>query len=55
MRVPTIAVNIEVKMPNVSVIANPLMVPVPKPNNTIAAINVVMLASAIVENAFTQS
>ncbi len=52
MRVPTIAVNIDVNMPRERVTANPLIVPVPNPNNTIAAINVVIFASAIVENAF---
>jgi hypothetical protein len=47
-----IAVNIEVIIPNVSVTANPLMGPVPKVNKTSAAIKVVILASAIVPNAF---
>jgi hypothetical protein len=51
-RVPMMAVNIDVAMPIESVIANPLIGPVPKPNNTTAAMSVVMLASAIVENAF---
>ena len=52
-RVPTIAVNIEVTMPSDSVIANPLIGPVPKIKSTIAAISVVILASAIDESAFS--
>ncbi len=50
---PTIAVNIDVATPIESVTAKPLIGPVPKPNSTMAAMNVVMLASAIVENAFS--
>jgi hypothetical protein len=46
-------VNIEVRIPNDKVIAKPLIAPVPKLNNTIAAISVVMFASAMVENAFS--
>ena len=52
-RVPTIAVNMEVRIPSDKVIAKPLIAPVPKVNKTTAAINVVMLASAIDENAFS--
>ncbi len=52
-RVPTIAVNIEVMMPSISVIAKPLIGPVPTPNSTIAAISVVMLASVIDDSAFS--
>ncbi len=52
-RVPNIAVNIEQMMPSDSVTAKPLIGPVPKLNSTTAAISVVMLASAIVENAFS--
>jgi hypothetical protein len=47
-----IAVNIEVIMPRVRVIAKPLIGPVPKVNRTSAAIKVVMLASAMVPKAF---
>ena len=46
-----IAVNIEVAIPSESVIANPLIGPVPNPNNSTAAMRVVMFASAMVENA----
>ena len=53
LRVPTIAVNIDVMMPSDSVIANPLIGPVPNANSTIAAISVVMLASAIDDSAFS--
>ena len=49
----TIAVNIEVRMPIIKVIANPLIGPVPNANKTIAAIKVVMLASAIDDRAFS--
>jgi hypothetical protein len=52
-RVPKIAVNIDVKIPNDKVTAKPLIVPVPNPNSTIAAIKVVIFASAIVENALS--
>ncbi len=48
-----IAVNIEVTIPNASVMANPLIGPVPKKNSTSAAMSVVMFASAIVENALS--
>ncbi len=51
--VTTIAVNIELIMPRDSVTAKPLMGPVPKLNNTRAAIRVVTLASRIVLNAFS--
>ena len=47
------AVNIEVTIPSDSVTAKPLIGPVPKLNKTIAAINVVILASAIVEGAYS--
>ena len=43
-----IAENIELKIPILNVIANPLIGPEPIPNNTPAAINVVRLASKIV-------
>ena len=46
-----IAVNMDVMMPSDSVTAKPLIGPVPKLNSTTAAIRVVTLASAIVENA----
>ena len=42
------AENILMIIPILKVIANPFMVPVPNQNSTIAAINVVMLASSIV-------
>ena len=48
-----IAVNIEVMMPSDRVIANPLIGPVPNANKTTAAINVVRLASAIDDKAFS--
>ena len=51
-RVIMIAVNIEVAIPSESVIANPLIGPVPNPNSNTAAMRVVMFASAMVENAF---
>ena len=44
------AVNILTKIPIPSVIANPLMDPVPKPNNTVAAMSVVAFESKIVLN-----
>ena len=47
------AVNIDDKIPNDNVTAKPLIGPVPKLNKTNAAIKVVILASAIVENAFS--
>ena len=47
-----IEVNIEVTIPSDNVTANPLMGPVPNANKTTAAIKVVILASAIEENAF---
>ncbi len=53
VRVPMIAVNIDVMMPIISVIANPLIGPVPKPSSTIAAISVVIFASAIDESALS--
>ena len=46
------AVNMEVAIPMESVIAKPLIGPVPNPNSTMAAISVVILASAMVEKAF---
>ena len=52
-RVPTIEVNMDVIMPSDKVMAKPLIGPVPSANSTTAAINVVMLASAIDENAFS--
>ncbi len=52
-RVPMIAVNMEVMMPNDKVTAKPLIGPVPNENNTMAAIRVVMLASAMDEKAFS--
>ena len=51
-RVPTIDVNIEDNIPITSVIANPFTAPVPIVSNAMAAINVVILASEIVEKAF---
>ena len=53
VRVPIIAVNIDVRMPIMSVMANPLIGPVPKPSRTIAAIRVVMFASAIDDSALS--
>ena len=50
--VTTIAVNIDDITPIDSVTANPLIGPVPKINNIIDAIKVVIFASAIVEKAF---
>ena len=50
--VTTIAVNIEDITPIDNVTANPLIGPVPKINNIIDAIKVVMFASRIVEKAF---
>jgi len=47
-RVPNIAVNIDVTIPIDRVTANPWIGPVPNPNKMIAAIKVVMLASAMV-------
>ena len=47
-----IAVNIDEITPMDKVTANPLIGPVPKINNIIDAIRVVIFASAIVENAF---
>jgi hypothetical protein len=47
------AVNIEETIPSDRVTAKPLIGPVPKANNTMAAIRVVTLASAIVEKAFS--
>ena len=48
-----IAVNIEVIIPIERVTAKPLIGPVPKLNKTTAAINVVILASAMVRSAFS--
>ena len=50
--VTIIAVNIEDKTPMDKVTAKPFIGPVPKMNNIIEAIKVVIFASAIVENAF---
>ena len=50
---PTIAVNMEVRMPIISVLAKPLIGPVPSASNTTAAINVVILASAMEDKAFS--
>ncbi len=47
-----IAVNIEEIIPIDNVTAKPFIGPVPKINNIIDAINVVIFASKIVENAF---
>ena len=47
-----IAVNIEVIIPRVRVMAKPLIGPVPKVKRTSAAIKVVILASAMVPKAF---
>ena len=44
---PMMAVNIEVTMPSESVMAKPLIGPLPKPNSMRAAIRVVILASKI--------
>ena len=48
-----IAVNIDVIIPMVKVTAKPFIGPVPKLNNTIEAMRVVMFASAIVSSAFS--
>jgi len=48
-----IAVSIDVAMPMLRVMAKPLIGPVPKLNNTMAAIKVVKLASIMVENALS--
>ena len=50
---PTMAVNIDVKIPIDNVTAKPLIGPVPTANNIIAATRVVMLASAMVDNALS--
>ena len=50
--VPTIDVNIEDRIPITSVIAKPFTAPVPIVSKAIAAINVVIFASEIVEKAF---
>ena len=50
--VTIIAVNIDETTPMDKVTAKPLIGPVPKINNIIEAISVVIFASAIVENAF---
>jgi hypothetical protein len=47
------AVNIEVAIPIISVIEKPLIGPVPTANNIRPAINVVIFASKIVENALS--
>lgn len=47
------AVNMDETIPMARVMANPLIGPVPIPYRTMAAINVVMFASAMVENAFS--
>ena len=47
------AVNMEVAMPIDRVTAKPWIAPVPNANSTIAAINVVIFASAMVDNAFS--
>ena len=47
------AVNIEVTIPSDRVTAKPLIGPVPNRNSTKAAIRVVILASAMVEKAFS--
>ncbi len=52
-RVKKIAVNNDVTIPILNVIANPLIGPVPKLNKTTAAISVVIFASTIVEKAFS--
>ena len=52
-RVPMMAVNMDVAIPIVSVVAKPLMGPVPNINNTMAAISVVTLESIIVDQAFS--
>ena len=51
VRVTNTAVNILIKMPQNSTVANPLIGPVPNWYNTKAAITVVTLASIIVVNA----
>ena len=48
-----IAVNIDVTMPIINVIAKPLIGPVPKANRTMAAIKVVMFASAMDDSALS--
>ena len=52
-RVPMMAVNIEVMMPADKVMAKPLIGPVPNTNSTMAAIRVVIFASAMVEKALS--
>ncbi len=52
-RVPTMAVNIEVKIPIASVTAKPAIGPVPTANKITAAIKVVILASKIVLKALS--
>ena len=52
-RLPMIAVNIEVRMPMHSVTAKPRTGPVPKVKSTMPAISVVMLESAMAENALS--
>ena len=52
-RVPTIAVNIDVIIPIANVMANPLTGPLPTTKRMIAAINVVMFASAMVDKALS--
>mgnify|MGYP000926689514 CR=1 FL=1 len=49
---PIIDVNIDDRIPITKVIAKPFTAPVPIVNRAMAAINVVKLASAIVEKAF---
>ena len=51
VRVTKIAVNIEIRIPQNSTVANPLIGPVPNCHNTNAAIRVVTFASIIVVNA----
>ena len=45
--------GIEIIIPSDNVTANPFIGPVPKANKTIAAINVVIFASEIEDNAFS--
>ena len=52
-RLPMREVNMEVAMPRVSTMAKPRMGPVPNTQSTTPAIRVVMLESAMAENAFS--
>ena len=51
---PMSAVNMDVRMPSDSTMANPLMAPVPNTNSTTPAMKVVTLESAMAEKAFSK-